>query len=54
VGNDIAGEILRLARFENVTQIVVGRSRVGFFAVPLAKPIAGGWHAIPKRFSTAC
>ena len=32
VGNDIAGEILRLSRFENVTQIVVGRSRGGFLA----------------------
>ncbi|HEX6001504.1 MAG TPA: sensor histidine kinase KdpD [Hyphomicrobiaceae bacterium] len=27
VGNDISGEILRVARFENATQIVVGRSR---------------------------
>jgi hypothetical protein len=32
VGNDIAGEILRLARFENVTQIVVGPSHGGFLA----------------------
>ena len=32
IGNDIAGEILRIARFENVTQIVVGRSRGGFLA----------------------
>jgi two-component system sensor histidine kinase KdpD len=32
VGNDIVGEILRLSRFENVTQIVVGRSRGGLLA----------------------
>ena len=32
IGNDIAGEILRVSRFENVTQIVVGRSRGGFLA----------------------
>ena len=32
VGNDIVAEILRLSRFENVTQIVVGRSRGGLLA----------------------
>jgi two-component system, OmpR family, sensor histidine kinase KdpD len=32
VGNDIAAEILRIARFENVTQVVVGRSRGGVLA----------------------
>jgi two-component system sensor histidine kinase KdpD len=32
VGNDLPGELLRLARFENVTQIVVGRSGGGLFA----------------------
>jgi len=32
VGNDIVGEILRIARFENVTQIVVGRSSGSFLA----------------------
>jgi two-component system sensor histidine kinase KdpD len=31
-GADLAGEILRFARRENITQIVVGRSRAGFFA----------------------
>ncbi|HVY21080.1 MAG TPA: sensor histidine kinase KdpD [Bauldia sp.] len=30
VGTDIPDELLRLARFENVTQIVIGRSRGGF------------------------
>ena len=29
---DIAGEVLRYARHENITQIVVGRSRAGFLA----------------------
>jgi two-component system sensor histidine kinase KdpD len=32
VGADLPGELLRLARFENVTQIVVGRSAGGLFA----------------------
>ena len=32
VGNDVPGELLRLARFENVTQIVIGRSAGGLFA----------------------
>jgi two-component system, OmpR family, sensor histidine kinase KdpD len=32
VGSDIPAELLRLARFENVTQIVVGRSRGGVIA----------------------
>jgi two-component system sensor histidine kinase KdpD len=32
VGGDIAGELLRFARFENVTQLVVGQSRAGFLA----------------------
>jgi len=31
-GHDLAGEILRFARRENITQIVVGRSRAGFLA----------------------
>lgn len=31
VGNDLPAELLRLARFENVTQIVIGRSRAGLF-----------------------
>jgi two-component system sensor histidine kinase KdpD len=32
VGNDLPTEILRFAKFENVTQIVIGRSRGDFFA----------------------
>jgi len=32
IGGDLPAELLRFARFENVTQIVVGRSRAGFFA----------------------
>jgi two-component system, OmpR family, sensor histidine kinase KdpD len=32
VGNDFPAELLRFARFENVTQIVIGRSRSGLFA----------------------
>src|SRR5579871_455952 len=32
IGNDIPAELLRFARFENVTQIVVGRSRGNIFA----------------------
>jgi len=31
-GRDLAGEALRFARRENITQIVVGRSRAGFLA----------------------
>ena len=31
-GHDLAGEVLRFARRENITQIVVGRSRAGFLA----------------------
>ncbi len=31
-GNDLPAELLRFAKFENVTQIVVGRSRGGFFS----------------------
>ena len=31
-GNDLPDELLRFAKFENVTQIVIGRSRGGFFS----------------------
>ena len=31
-GSDLAGEVLHFARRENITQIVVGRSRAGFLA----------------------
>ena len=29
MGNDLPAELLRFSRFENVTQIVIGRSRAG-------------------------
>jgi two-component system sensor histidine kinase KdpD len=32
VGNDIPAELLRFSKFENVTQIVIGRSHGGFFS----------------------
>lgn len=32
IGNDLPAEILRFAKFENVTQIVIGRSRGGLFS----------------------
>lgn len=32
IGNDLPGELLRFARFENVTQIVIGRSRAGLLS----------------------
>jgi two-component system sensor histidine kinase KdpD len=32
IGNDLPAELLRLARFENVTQIVIGRSAGGLFS----------------------
>ncbi|WAJ27246.1 sensor histidine kinase [Antarcticirhabdus aurantiaca] len=37
VGSDLPTEILRFARFENVTQIVVGRARVGRAWLPWSK-----------------
>ena len=46
VGNDIAGEILRIARFENVTQIVVGRSQGGFLAELLRRSLP---HELVRR-----
>ena len=36
---DIPAELLRFAKFENVTQIVIGRSRGGFLSELLA-PVA--------------
>jgi two-component system sensor histidine kinase KdpD len=39
VGNDIAGEILRFARFENATQIVVGRPHRGVLAELLGRSL---------------
>jgi two-component system sensor histidine kinase KdpD len=39
VGNDLPAELLRFARFENVTQIVIGRSRSGIFAELLGRSL---------------
>ena len=50
-GSDLAGEVLRFARRENITQIVVGRSRAGFLA-RLAAPIPDrGDRAAVERIS---
>lgn len=38
-GYDLAGEVLRFARRENITQIVVGRSRAGLFARMLRRSL---------------
>ncbi len=49
VGNDIVAEILRLSRFENVTQIVVGRSRGGFLArIACAGRFRTSWSGAPR------
>jgi two-component system, OmpR family, sensor histidine kinase KdpD len=37
--NDLPAELLRFAKFENVTQIVVGRSRAGFFSELLRRSL---------------
>ncbi len=39
VGNDLPAELLRFARFENVTQIVLGRSRAGLFSSLLGRSL---------------
>src|SRR5690348_17892636 len=44
--NDIPAEILRFARFENVTQIVIGRSRSGFFGEMLRRSLP---HELVRR-----
>jgi len=46
VGVDIPNELLKLARFENVTQIVIGRSRGGFFAEMLGRSLP---HELLRR-----
>lgn len=46
VGNDIVAEVLRLSRFENVTQIVIGRSRRGFLAELLRRSLP---HELVRR-----
>lgn len=45
-GSDIPAELLRFARFENVTQIVVGRSRNGFFNELLRRSLP---HELVRR-----
>jgi two-component system sensor histidine kinase KdpD len=39
-GYDLAGEVLRFARRENITQIVLGRSRAGFIARLLRRSLS--------------
>jgi two-component system sensor histidine kinase KdpD len=39
IGNDLPAELLRFARFENVTQIVIGRSRAGFLSSLLGRSL---------------
>ena len=46
VAGDIAAELLRFARFENVTQIVVGRSRGGFLSELLRRSLP---HELVRR-----
>jgi two-component system sensor histidine kinase KdpD len=46
IGNDISGEILRFARFENVTQIVIGPWRGGYIAERLRRSLA---HDLVRR-----
>ncbi|MGC1467699.1 MAG: sensor histidine kinase KdpD [Pseudolabrys sp.] len=45
-GNDLPAELLRFARFENVTQIVVGRSRGGFISELLRRSLP---HELVRR-----
>jgi len=42
VGNDLPGEIVRFARFENVTQIVMGKKRDRFLAELLRRSLPHG------------
>jgi two-component system sensor histidine kinase KdpD len=46
VGNDLPAEVLRHARFENVTQIVVGRSHGGFLRELLRRSLP---HELVRR-----
>jgi two-component system sensor histidine kinase KdpD len=46
VGGDIPGELLKFARFENITQIVIGRSRGGFLAELTGRSLP---HEIVRR-----
>ena len=45
-GSDLPAELLRFAKFENVTQIVVGRSRGGFFTELLRRSLP---HELVRR-----
>ena len=50
VGGDIPGELLRFAKFENVTQIVVGRSQGSDAGRPVpADPCPTSWCAAPRK-----
>ena len=46
VGNDFPDELLRFARFENVTQVVIGRSRSGILAVLMGRSLP---HELVRR-----
>jgi two-component system, OmpR family, sensor histidine kinase KdpD len=46
IGNDLPGEVLSYARRENITQIVVGRSRAGFLARLMGRSLSS---AIVRR-----
>src|SRR5271168_4255987 len=46
IGNDLPGEVLGYARRENITQIVVGRSRAGFLARLMGRSLSS---AIVRR-----
>ena len=45
-GTDLPAELLRFAKFENVTQIVIGRSRGGFFSELLRRSLP---HELVRR-----
>ncbi len=45
-GADVPAELLRFARFENVTQIVIGRSRGGYFSEILRRSLP---HELVRR-----
>jgi two-component system sensor histidine kinase KdpD len=45
-GSDLPAELLRFARFENVTQIVIGRSQGGFFSELLRRSLP---HELMRR-----
>ena len=46
VGSDLPAELLRFAKFENVTQIVIGRSRDSFFSELLRRSLP---HELVRR-----